>query len=316
MDTFKNSPLIIPVNKPVHLSSLQVVKVFKKNLGIGKIKIGHFGTLDPFASGVLLIGINGGAKLNDYVHEYCPKTYLAVGKLGFETESGDYTSEILKQDESEYLYSEISRFDLTFLNKIIREKFIGDYLQAPHKISAAKFQGRPLHEWTRAGVEVIKEPKLRKIYDLEVIKYQFPYLVFRSTVSSGTYIRTLFSEIANFLGTYGILISLTRERVGGIHLNDCLKKKYWPNLLENKPIDFNKFFKIDEVLKFKTIHFTSDEGLKYLQGQILEASNEIQTEQDVYLSPYRWAKIDEKIVGLCKIEEGFIKTAFNFPIEN
>ena len=120
------------------------------------ITLGHFGTLDPFASGILLIGVAGAARLNDYVHDHAPKTYLAVGKLGVETPTGDLTVEVTQVDEGRYLKEEIAHFSKDFIESQLQENFLGQYWQAPHKYSAAKFEGKALHEWAREGVEIKK----------------------------------------------------------------------------------------------------------------------------------------------------------------
>lgn len=241
-------PLVFNIFKPARMTSYDVVRHFKRNLPQGFGKIGHFGTLDPFASGVLMIGICGAARLNDFIHEYLPKTYLAIGKLGIETPTGDYTSEIIQRDDSLYLRREIASFSPEFLQQKLREKFIGDYWQAPHKYSASKFMGKNLHEWAREGVEVKKDPVLRKVYNVEVVKYSFPYLSIRVEVSSGTYVRTLFTDMANYLGTLGSLISLVRESVGPINYKDALKKKNWALNRELSIIE--KGMNINDVLPF------------------------------------------------------------------
>src|SRR5690606_16997732 len=215
--------------KPARMTSYDVVRHFKRHLPQGFGKIGHFGTLDPFASGVLMIGIAGAARLNDFIHEYLPKTYLAVGKLGVETPTGDLTVEPVQIDDSRFLREEIARLPKDFIKEKLREKFLGDYWQAPHKYSAAKFEGKALHEWAREGVDIKKEQVLRHVYDIKVIKYKFPYLSVRVRVSSGTYVRTLFSDFAQYLGTLGTLVSLVRESVGNeVHFKKALKRKNWP----------------------------------------------------------------------------------------
>lgn len=230
---------ILNVYKPKDIGSFDVVRRFKKFLGKKYGKLGHFGTLDPFAEGVLMIGFGQAARLNDFVHELMPKVYLAKGILGVHTETGDMTSEITNQDETEYLKNVISKFEIDFINKKLNEHFIGEYWQAPHKYSAAKYEGRKLHEWARDGVEIKKEKKLRHVLKIEVTRYQFPYLDIRFEVSSGTYIRTLFADCANYLGTIGVLNELIREQVGHIKVEDALQIEEWP-------IDDN--FEIDKYL--------------------------------------------------------------------
>jgi tRNA pseudouridine55 synthase len=210
------------------MGSFDVVRHFKRHLPPGYGRIGHFGTLDPFACGVLMVGIGGAARLNELVHEYLPKTYLAIGKLGWETETGDWEGQSVQIDSSPYLRQVIASFDKNFILERLQKKFVGEYWQTPPVYSATKFQGKALHAWAREGVEIKKEPVKRHVYNLEVVKWDFPYLVIRVTVSSGTYVRTLFKEAANELGTIGSLIALQRESVGQIKAVDSLRGLKWP----------------------------------------------------------------------------------------
>lgn len=290
-------PLVFNVFKPARMSSFDVVRHFKRHLPHGYGKIGHFGTLDPFASGVLMIGIAGAARLNDFIHELLPKTYLAVGKLGVETPTGDYTSEIVQKDESLYLTREIASFSKDFIQEKLREKFLGDYLQAPHKYSAAKHMGRKLHEWARDGVEVKKEAVLRQVYKIEVVKYAFPYLSIRVEVSSGTYVRTLFTDMANYLGTLGSLISLVRESVGPNTHQNAIQKKNWP---QDKTLPIMEFAsKIEDVLPFTKLKLTPTQSAYFKNGGFLKPA-ELHVFQDSKLSETFFWILDEneKLLGL------------------
>ena len=204
-------PLIFNMFKPQGISSYDVLRPLKKLLP-KNAKLGHFGTLDPFACGVLLVGAFGAARLNDYIHQL-PKTYLAVGKLGVQTASGDRTNPIINEDKSDF-GRELSLWPREKLNDLIKAKFTGAYDQAPPMYSAAKFQGEPLHHWAKRGVTIVKPPVRRQIYKIEVIQFKYPWLCLRCTVSSGTYIRVLFSDIAQYLGTLGTLYALLRESIG------------------------------------------------------------------------------------------------------
>lgn len=311
----KSSPRIIPIFKPARMNSNHVVGYLKKNLPQDYGKIGHFGTLDPFACGVLMIGISGASKLNDYIHKYCPKTYLAIGKLGVHTETGDLTSDITKKDETSYFKNEISKLTKNFLQETLHQKFVGEYLQAPHKYSAAKFQGRPLHEWARAGVEIVKEEKTRTIYNLEVVKFSFPYLILRVEVSSGTYVRTLFKDVAEYIGTHGTLVSLVRESVGSISINQCLKKKDWPKDRHLQPV--KTYLEIEEVLKLNSLCLTSDEEKTYRNGKRFPVENSRIEELKIapHTSQYLWVKnLREEILGMGEIVEGELRAQFNFAL--
>lgn len=279
------------------MSSFDVVRHFKRHLPHGYGKIGHFGTLDPFASGVLMIGIAGAARLNDFIHELLPKTYLAVGKLGIETPTGDYTSEIVQRDESLYLNREIASFSREFIEEKLKEKFLGDYLQAPHKYSAAKFMGKKLHEWAREGVEVKKEAVLRHVHEIEVVKYKFPYLSVRVRVSSGTYVRTLFSDMCNYLGTLGSLISLVRESVGPVSFRDAIHKRNWP---QDKSTDIIvSASKIEDVLPFTKLKLTPTQSAYFKNGGFLKP-DELQVLRPSNLSETFFWILDEeeKLLGL------------------
>lgn len=261
-------PLVFNIFKPARITSYDVVRHFKRNLPQGFGKIGHFGTLDPFASGVLMIGVSGAARLNDFVHDFLPKTYLAVGKLGIETPTGDYTSEITQKDESLYLRREIAALPVSFIEEKLREKFLGNYWQAPHKYSASKFQGKNLHEWAREGVEIKKEPVLRYVHNIHVVKYAFPYLSVRVEVSSGTYVRTLFSDMCNYLGTIGSLIALVREKVGNVGFQAALKKGQWP--LDREPSFMNQGMPIEQVLPFSTYCLNEAQVKAFKNGAFLK----------------------------------------------
>lgn len=308
-------PLVFNVFKPARTTSYDVIRHFKRHLPTGYGKIGHFGTLDPFASGVLLIGIGGAARLNDYIHDFLPKTYLAVGKLGIETPTGDYESEIIQRDESLYLKREIASFPVSFIQERLREKFLGDYWQAPHKYSASKFMGRNMHEWAREGIEVKKEPVLRYVHDIQVVKYAFPYLSIRVTVSSGTYVRTLFSDMANDLGTIGSLIALTREKIGDISFKEGLKKKDWP--LDKDLSIISKGVRIDDVLPFDSVALNPTQVAGFRNGAFLK-DKDLKFQRQTGFSPNLLWMCDERhyLLGLAiRNELGEVRPKINFHSE-
>ena len=284
-------PYIINTYKPAGVSSQDVVRHFKRNLPQGFGKIGHFGTLDPFAEGVLMIGVAGAARLNEWIHSEMSKTYIAYGKLGVETETGDLTVEPSQTDESEYLHTVIADFSVDFIEEKLSEKFIGEYWQAPHKYSAAKFEGRNLHEWARDGIEIKKEKKLKHIYSLKVIEYQFPNLVIEFEVSSGTYIRTLFSECAQHLGTLGCLEKLKRTQVGKVHIDSSLDQDHWPIKGEQWGYEQTGIYSVEQVIPFKSINVTDEQLIKFQNG------NPLQTDCD---DEYIWVFHQGKILGLAQ----------------
>jgi tRNA pseudouridine55 synthase len=308
-------PLVFNVFKPARLTSYDVVRHFKRHLPSGFGKIGHFGTLDPFACGVMLIGIGGAARLNDYVHEFLPKTYLAVGKLGIETPTGDWQSEISQRDDSAYLKDHIGSFSVAFIQDCLQKKFLGDYWQSPHQYSAAKFMGKNLHEWAREGIEIKKDQVLRTVHHIEVVKYKFPYLSVRVTVSSGTYVRTLFNHMAQELGTIGSLISLVRESIGPAQHNNSLRMKEWPKDREMHIID--KGLRIDQLLPFGEALLSEQQVGAFKNGAFLKAKDLNLKESLKIKSPYIWMKNDsDQLLGLAtKIDSHEIRPKINFHSE-
>lgn len=204
--------VIFPVYKPLGISSFQVIRQLRTITG--ERKIGHAGTLDPLAEGVLVVGItrNGTRQLCNYL--LCDKEYLAEIKLGATTETGDREGE-------EQLVEDAIAPSLVEL-KVALEQFVGEIWQTPHCYSAVKIKGRPAYKLARAGKEVRLKPKKVKIYKLDLLEYQYPMIRLRVTVSSGVYIRSLAVDLGEKLGTGAYLKSLIRERVGEFLLKDCL----------------------------------------------------------------------------------------------
>lgn len=300
-----SKPIIINLYKPKDMSSQHVVRVFKRKFP-KKTKIGHFGTLDPFATGVLMVGVNGAQRLNEYIHECLPKTYVATGILGLETETGDLTVEPSQRDESKYLKTVISDFSKKFIEEHLQEKFLGKYMQAPHKYSAAKHEGRALHAWAREGVEIRKEKKERSITKIEVLEYKFPKLKIRYEVSSGTYVRTLFSDCARSLGTIGVLEDLEREKIGACNVSNALREESW---------DSDEFATVamDELLPFTSIIFENKEAHLYSNGVRLKSDRALRIDDGKLKNDYYWVRnLTGHILGLAEIKDGEIYTLANF----
>lgn len=293
-------PLIYNIFKPARMTSYDVVRHFKRHLPDGYGKIGHFGTLDPFACGVLMIGTGGAARLNEFIHDFLPKTYLAIGKLGVETPTGDHTGEISQRDESAYLREEISRLPLDFINTRLREKFLGTYNQVPHKYSATKFMGRNLHQWAREGVEVKKEAVQREIYEFNIVKYEFPYLCFRVTVSSGTYVRTLFTDMCQDLGTIGCLVGLVREKVGGVGLETSIKKNDWA---QDKDLTVMKrALNVEDVLNFGAYTLSDYQARGFRCGAFMKPSELKVEKTSSFSAEYFWMKEEGgALIGLSQL---------------
>ncbi len=201
---------LLLVNKTVGISSYAVVSSIKRIYHTKKV--GHCGTLDPFASGLLVIVINQATKISSFV-ENNQKTYQATLLLGQKTNSGDLEGEVIET-------APVPTLSETEIQAVLNS-FLGESMQIPPMFSALKVQGQPLYKLARKGQTVERKSRPITIYCIKLLKYTAPLLVFKVTVSKGTYIRTLGEDIAQKLGTVGHLINLERTQIGNFSLKDA-----------------------------------------------------------------------------------------------
>jgi tRNA pseudouridine55 synthase len=200
----------LPVNKPIGLSTFDVIRVFKRHTGF-KGKVGHAGTLDVFAEGLVILMLGGATKQFDQwqTHE---KVYTAGVRLGVESNTLDVEGQLVLQAQLPEHYPSYSEL------QPVLESFVGEYEQAVPSFSAAKQDGQPLYKLARQGEEIIAKKKLVKINSIELIAYKFPLVTLRASCSSGTYIRQLTFDIFQKLGYDSFLFSLKREQIGEVTL--------------------------------------------------------------------------------------------------
>lgn len=201
---------IIVIEKEAGFTSHDVVA---KMRGICKQKkIGHTGTLDPAATGVLPVCLGSGTKLCDMLTEK-DKEYVAELLLGVSTDTQDTTGQVLEE------------MPVTASDEEVRQaimSFVGDYMQIPPMYSALKVNGKKLYELARAGKEVERQARPVRIEELEILSYEAPVATIRVVCSKGTYIRTLCSDIGEKLGCGGTMKSLKRTRVGSFTLEKAV----------------------------------------------------------------------------------------------
>ena len=206
--------MIYNINKPIGWTSFDVVKKIRN---ITKLKkVGHGGTLDPFADGVLIIGVGKGTKLlTDIVNE--KKSYNATLFLGEETDTLDNEGEIVKRKS-------VPKLNEDLVIKILNS-FLGRYIQKPPMFSAKKVNGVRLYELARKKIEVERDDQNCAIYDISLRGIENNIIEFAVTCSKGTYIRVLGSDIAKKIGTVGYLTKLTRTSIGKHSLSKSLTIK-------------------------------------------------------------------------------------------
>lgn len=208
------------VDKPLGWTSFAVVKkvrgTLRKMLGSGNVKVGHAGTLDPLATGVLIVCTGRMTKHIEQLQAGV-KEYIADIRLGATTPSFDLETEI----DAQYPWQHITREQI---NEVLQSKFVGTIEQVPPKFSACKVDGKPAYKLARKGKDVEIRPKTLVIDEIEVLACGLPTeptLQVRVECSKGTYIRALARDIGEALGSGGHLTALRRTRVGDTLVTDC-----------------------------------------------------------------------------------------------
>lgn len=203
---------IIAVSKPEGMTSAHLVNCLKKILSYKKI--GHTGTLDPFACGLMICGVNQGTRLSRFFLDG-DKTYRARLCLGIETDTQDLTGSVIRQVALDGFDLEPDRITQRIL------AFRGKQQQIPPAFSALKHNGKPLYEYARKGRPVVKPARTIYIHQVEVLDVALPFVDISVSCSSGTYIRTVGHDIGRSLGCGAHLTALCRTRAGGFELADA-----------------------------------------------------------------------------------------------
>ncbi len=244
---------IIAVNKQKDWTSFDVVNKIKHLLKIKRV--GHLGTLDPMATGVLLVTVGKATKLFDYFQNK-NKTYLAKFEFGYETDTLDITGKITKKTDTLPSIGDIKKS----INK-----FIGEIEQVPPKYSAKNINGKRAYQLARNNEEFELKPKLVKIDDIKIVDYSNNILTVIISCGSGTYIRSICRDLAEKLNSYATMIELVRTDVDGINLKNCVNIQ---ELDENNILKY--IIKLDKMLDIPIFSNNSQTTSKLLNGQIID----------------------------------------------
>lgn len=217
---------IINILKPPGMTSHDIINVLRKMLGIKKI--GHGGTLDPMAAGVLPIFIAKGTKVAEY-YQSDDKEYIAEMTLGIVTDTGDITGNIIENNSVNVKISQLQD---------VLEEFKGKIQQIPPMYSAIHYKGKKLYELARKGISVTREPRTVEIKSLKMLYFQENKVFLRVTCSKGTYIRTLCEDIGKKLKCGACLSCLVRTRSGMFYINNSYTLEEVEYILKND--DFEK----------------------------------------------------------------------------
>lgn len=217
---------ILYFDKPLEWTSFDLVNkvryMIKRRLGVKKFKIGHAGTLDPLATGVLVVCTGKATKRIEEL-QYQTKEYVATLRLGATTPSFDLEQEIDAEYPTEHITREMVEDTL--------KTFLGEIQQIPPVYSAVKVNGKRAYDYARKGNEVELKPKLLVIDEIELLDCQLPYITIRVVCSKGTYIRALARDIGIALKSGAHLTSLRRTRVGDITVENCISLEEFQNMV-------------------------------------------------------------------------------------
>ncbi len=204
---------IININKEIGISSNKCVSLVKKALNTRKV--GHTGTLDLEAYGVLPIVIGKATRVSDYLMDE-KKEYITEAIFGKRTDTLDYSGEVL--ETSDLKFSE---------EKLLKnmESFKGEISQIPPMYSAIKVNGQKLYDLAREGIDIERKSREVSIYGFELLEFDFPKAKFKITCSKGTYIRTLIDDLGEKLGSFAYVSSLCRSKVGDFNIEDSIKSQ-------------------------------------------------------------------------------------------
>lgn len=244
---------IICVNKPKGITSFDVIRRLRRI--VSEKKIGHTGTLDPLATGVLIVCLGRATKLVSDI-EACEKEYKANFELGYKTDTYDTEGKIIQKVED----FNISRESL----EKSFEKFKGDILQVPPMYSAIKVEGKKLYELARAGIVIERIPRPVKIKKIEVLSFDGIKGEIDCTVSKGTYIRSLIFDVGEDLKTFATMSGLVRTRVGETTLETCYSLEEIEKMMLEENFEFLN--SVEEFFKYPRIDLCREETIKYFEN--------------------------------------------------
>lgn len=283
---------IIIINKPKQCTSHDIVYKVKK---IFNQKVGHTGTLDPMAEGVLPILIGRGTLCSKYLINH-DKKYKVLLQLGQKTDTADLEGKIIDQKEVKDVYMNKENIE-----KVLKS-FIGKQEQIPPMYSAIKVNGKKLYEYARKGQEVELKPRIIQIYDINLISYSIKekQIEFEVFCGKGTYIRSLCEDIAEKLETVGYMKELKRIQVGDFYIEDSITID---ELEKNK--EDNKFLE-EKIISIEKI-FNNYANIVIEDKQISLFLNGVKLTQNYSDGIYKIYTINQEFIGIGIIENKLLK---------
>ncbi len=275
---------IIVINKEKEYTSHDVVAKLKKKLNISKV--GHTGTLDPNATGVLPILIGKGTKFSKYLINH-DKIYEVELELGKKTDTADIEGKVIEEKNVDEKYIKENLLQ-------VLESFIGKQEQIPPMYSAIKKNGKKLYEYARAGEKVEIEPRKIEIYKIDLNKYDKNIISFVVSCSKGTYIRSLCEDIAKKLNTVGYMKNLKRLQVGEFNIKDAV----YIDKIDLKNVN-EHLITLEEILRGIPCINLGEKKLKLFLNGVQLTANNIDGLYKIYVA--------NKFIGTGTIKKGLLK---------
>ena len=278
---------IINVNKPSGITSFDVIRKLRKILH--ERKIGHTGTLDPLAEGVLVVCLGKATKLVQDIEGY-EKTYIAGFELGYRTDTYDIEGQVTEKGE-------VREVTLSELKNTLKE-FLGKIEQVPPMYSALKVDGKKLYELARQGIEVERKARAIEIKSIDIVEFDGVKGRIRCEVSKGTYIRSLIDDMGKNLGTFAVMTSLIREKVGNSHIKDSYKLEDIESISLEGKTDF--LSSVEDFFKYPKIELNGEKNMTlFLNGNTVRFEKED--------GKYRIYDSEGKFLGLCNVSNNLLK---------
>lgn len=259
-------------------------------------KIGHTGTLDPDAEGVLPVCVGNATKLFDILTDRT-KEYETVLLLGKKTDTQDISGEVLSENED---YKSLSEQEV--IETI--NSFVPGYDQIPPMYSALKVNGKKLYELAREGKEVERQPRHVDIDKIEIVNIDLPRVTMRLSVSKGTYIRTICNDIGDKLGCGGCMESLLRTKAGSFYLDSALKLSEVEKIRDEGRLD-EILVKVDDLFDYESLHMKAENDKAVHNGNVFFAKDTIEnTKIKGYVLVY---DSNNLFIGIYEYKEGKYK---------
>lgn len=280
---------ILNVLKPTGMTSHDVVNFIRKTLKIKKV--GHAGTLDPNASGVLPICIGKATKISDILING-DKEYICELILGSSTDTQDMYGNITNNKKIKCFENGINK---------IKDRFIGKQYQKPPMYSALKYKGKKLYEYARENKKVDKPARLIDVKDIKILQYNKDKILLKISCSKGTYIRTLCNDIAEYLGNYGHMGILIRTKAKNMEIVDSLTLENIEYLYKINEIE-KYLFNIDEIVRMQSVTVCKDNFKRLINGNDVEIAYENVIKEPFYIY------CNNSLIGLGKkVDENKVK---------